>query len=140
MPHQRSGVTSKVSSPSRSVPDQQPVWARRRVSKVTRSNERMKWRGSSKAGMAPSKTTSISISCGFGSTITRRRFSPSSTSTRIGPTRVSMRSAPSSRDARTTRWMPLRVATANASCTDRFGYWPSPMTTKSSSLEACRLK
>ena len=51
---------------------------------------------------------------------------PSITSTRNGPTDVSRRSRPSSREARTTRCSSPRRTSANASVTPRFGYWPMP--------------
>ena len=54
------------------------------------------------------------------------------------------RSCPCGRRARATRAPrggARRARThANASCTPRFGYWPSPITMNSSSLEPCRLK
>ena len=62
------------------------------------------------------------------------------TSKRKGPTEVSMRSLPSSREARTVYCLSPWEIVAKASVTPRFGYWPSPKTMKSSSLEACRLK
>ncbi len=76
----------------------------------------------------------------LSSQVMRSRLRPSTTSTPSGPTVVSMRSLPSSRDARTVccSW-PIETV-MNASVTPRFGYWPSPMITNSSSLLACMLK
>ena len=135
----RSGVTAQVFVPTQSVPDQQPVCAKRLVLNSTRPCLRMNWRGSSQAGIAPCQVRSAAIPNCVGSSTKRTRSSGFWTSTRNGPTVVSMRS-PSSREARTTLWSGPQRTTANASCTPRLGYWPRPITMKSSSLEPCRLK
>ena len=139
VPHHRSGVMSKCSPPTSSVPDQNPVCAKRIVSNSTRPYLRMYWRGSRNASIAPSQIRSQAMPCSVGSRIRRTFFSPSITSTRNGPTLVSMRS-PSSREARTTLCLSPRRTHANASCTPRFGYCPIPMIRKSSSLHPCMLK
>ena len=125
-PHQVSGVTASSSSPIRSVPSQKPVCASRTESIHTRPFRRTNWRGSRVAGMAPVQVRSKESSYSPGSSTTRSRFSGSSTSTRNGPTEVSPRSVPSSREARTTRCTPRWTTAANASVTPRFGYCPTP--------------
>ncbi len=55
------------------------------------------------------------------------------TSTRMGPTDGSIRSAPMVLEARTTRWSSPHLTETKASATLRFGYCPTPMTAKSSS-------
>ena len=65
---------------------------------------------------------------------------PSSTSTDNGPTLVSSRSCPSSRDERTVCCSVPIDTVMNASVTPKFGYWPNPVMTNSSSLLACMLK
>ena len=62
------------------------------------------------------------------------------TSTRRGPTLVSMRSTPRARDARTTRWCPSWATSAKASAVPRLGYWPMPRMTNTSSSEGWQLK
>ena len=76
----------------------------------------------------------------FGSQRTRSVRRPSSTSTDSGPTEVSRRSTPSSRDARTVCCSVPIDTVMNASVTPRFGYWPRPVITNSSSLLECMLK
>ena len=76
----------------------------------------------------------------FSSQRTRSFCNPSITSTDSGPTDVSMRSTPSSRDARTVCCSVPIDTVMNASVTPRLGYWPSPVITNSSSLLECMLK
>ena len=59
------------------------------------------------------------------------------TSTRIGPTDGSIRSAPMVLEDRTTRWSSPHLTETKASATLRFGYCPTPMTAKSSSSVPC---
>ena len=59
------------------------------------------------------------------------------TSTRIGPTEASIRSAPSVLEDRTTRWSSPHSTETNASATLRLGYWPTPITANSSSSVPC---
>ncbi len=110
------------------------------TSEVTRPCWRRKVLGSSIAGTAPVNVMSNARPHSLGSQITRSRISPSRISTRSGPTDVSKRLLPSSRDARTTWcWSPTDTDT-NASVTPRFGYCPSPVMRKSSSLLGWQLK
>ena len=76
----------------------------------------------------------------FSSQRTRNVRKPSSTSTDNGPTEVSMRSTPNSRDARTVCCSVPTDTVMNASVTPRLGYWPIPVITNSSSLLECMLK
>ncbi len=126
IPHHRSGVTSSVSPSTVIDPAHRPVCAIRLESNTTRSCERMKCCGSTCGGIVPSQVRSNDSPCSFGLSTTRSRLRPSSTSTPNGPTRVFIRSAPSSREARTTRCADPRRSSANASVTPRFGYWPRP--------------
>src|SRR5947207_2719618 len=63
VPHHRSGVMSKCSLPTSSVPDQNPVCAKRIVSNSTRPYLRMCWRGSRNASIAPSHVRSQAMPC-----------------------------------------------------------------------------
>ena len=59
------------------------------------------------------------------------------TSTRMGPTEGSIRSAPRVFEDRTTRWSSPHFTETKASATLKLGYWPMPMTAKSSSSVPC---
>jgi hypothetical protein len=88
---------------------------------MTRLPARLVMRGSSIASLRAANVRSASMPVSFGATRTRSVRSGLTTSTLIGPTRVSVRSRGASREADTVNCRPSRTTLTAASMTRRFG-------------------